>query len=56
MNDRLCAVMTISAQQFNICSLKYEREYGAFRPLVTRLATVMAIWFCPDPFVASANP
>jgi len=26
--------MTIFAQRFNICSSKFEREYGAFRPLV----------------------
>jgi len=32
MNNWLYTVMTGFAQQFNICSSKLEREYGAFRP------------------------
>jgi len=30
--NRLYAVMTIFAQWLNICSSKFEREYGAFHP------------------------
>ena len=32
VNIRLYTAMTIFAQRFNICSSKFETEYGAFRP------------------------
>jgi len=56
MNNQLHAVMTIFAQQSNISSSNFERKYGAFPPLVTRLATVIVMWFCLETFVASAGP
>jgi len=49
--------MTVFAQRFKTCSSKFERSTAPISPLLVRnwQQWLMAIWFCLDPFVASAN-